>query len=235
MFAHQSRIYNEILQLGKSHDDLMYDTFKSLSTTNNDEFEMFVKDLKGKWETNIDVESALTHDKLVEKCTAKYNNLVDQKAWSSNTSKNAKLVALATQVESLEKKLADAKGNNNSNRNRTTNDNKNGRFGGPLPAWRLSKTFGDKTERDGLTWYWCHHQHNDGKGMYVTHKPEDHTTWLERKKKSKENRNKSSNGTRPTKENSLQLNDKLKAALVTKFKCSESEATTLLESVNKSN
>ena len=237
MFSHQSRIYNEILQLGKTHDDLMYDTFKSLSTTNNEEFEMFVKDLKGKWETDTNEESALTHDELVEKCTAKYNNLVDQKAWNTNNTKNAKLVALATQVKTLEQKLADSTNNSTSNRNTggPNKSNRNGKFGGPLPAWRLTKSLGDKTERDGLTWYWCHHQHNNGKGMYVTHKPEDHTSWLERKNKSKENRNKSKSGTQAPNDNSLQLQDKLKAALVTKFKCSESEATTLLESVDKSN
>ena len=39
----------------------------------------------------------------------------------------------------------------------------------------MKKTFGDSVEKSGKTWFWCPHQHNDGKGMYVTHKPEEHT------------------------------------------------------------
>ena len=79
MFTHQTRIYNEILQLGKSHDDIEYDTFKALLTTTNEEYEMFVNDLKSKWETNSDDDNRMTHDEIVAKCTEKCNNLVDQK------------------------------------------------------------------------------------------------------------------------------------------------------------
>jgi len=32
---------------------------------------------------------------------------------------------------------------------------------------------GDMIEKFGRTLYWCPH-HNDDKGIYVTHKPEDH-------------------------------------------------------------
>ena len=49
--------------------------------------------------------------------------------------------------------------------------------------------------------------------MYVTHKSEDHTTWREKKSKRKGKKNDSKNPVGAT----LQLNDKLKAALVTKF------------------
>ena len=63
----------------------------------------------------------MTHDEIVSKCTAKYNNLVDQKAWTNSNSRNAKLVALATQVESLEKKLSEAKNGNNNNNGSQSN------------------------------------------------------------------------------------------------------------------
>jgi polyhydroxyalkanoate synthesis regulator phasin len=106
MLSHQTRIYNEILQRGGTHDDIMYDTFKALATTTNDEFETFVKDLKSKWETQEDDGNELSHDSLIEKCNSKYNNLVEQRTWKDNQSKNAKLVALATQVKTLEQKLA---------------------------------------------------------------------------------------------------------------------------------
>ena len=36
MLNHQSHLYEEILQLGKTHDDIIFDTFKSLLTTYNE-------------------------------------------------------------------------------------------------------------------------------------------------------------------------------------------------------
>ena len=225
MLTHQSNLYQEILQLGKTHDDIIFDTFKSLLTTKNEEFENYVNGLKSQWETQSGEGRELSHDILVSKCTAKYNNLVAQKTWTNGSGKNAKLVALATQVKDLEQKLASRNGGGNNN---TQTAQK--RIS--IAEWRLKKTLGDKVDKDGNTWYWCPHQHNDGKGMYVTHKPEDHTKWKEDNKARKEKRRaKSKNG---KDKNSLQLDDKLKAALVSKFKCSQEEAANLMESV-KSN
>jgi len=38
----------------------------------------------------------------------------------------------------------------------------------------------------GKTWFWCP-KHNDDKGLYVTHKVEDHQKWLEAKKLTVQN------------------------------------------------
>jgi hypothetical protein len=210
--------------LGKTHDDILFDTFKSLLTTVNEEFETFINGLKSEWETQSGEGKNLTHDILVSKSVAKYNNLVAQKTWNNSQSKNAKLVALSTQVKDLQQKLK-------------SNGGQTGGTGGakkyPIAEWRLKKSFGAEVEKDGKKWYWCHHQHNDGKSMYVTHKPEDHTSWKDRKNT---NRNKKSNGNGgDPSNNNLQLDDKLKAALVSKFKCSEVEAKNLMDSVQSGN
>ena len=229
MLNHQNRIYQEILQLGNTHDDIIYDTFKALASTTNDEFESYVKTLKSAWETQSGDGKELTHDALISKCIAKYNNLVDQKTWNDGQNKSAKLVALATQVKSLEQKLA-----SHSNGGRGAgngNPNKNGK-GFQIPEWRKTKSLGDEVQKDGKDWHWCPHQHNNGKGMYVNHKPEDHTHWQERQKKSRKNGSRGGQKDDST-TNNLQLDDKIKAAMVTKFKCSESDAAELLKSVSK--
>ena len=230
MFDHQVRIYQEIKQLGKSHEDIVFDTFRALSSTTNSEFDSFVKDLKNYWETN-DGQDTLTYEELVEKCTAKYNNLVHQKTWKSVDVKDAKLVALATQVKSLEDKLSKrnngAGGSDNSNNGGKDNKNKSSK----IAEWRTCKTLGDSVKKDGTQWYWCPHQHNNGKGLYVTHKPEDHTEWKNNPKQWLKKRSGQEKSTNSGGDKTLKLNDKLKAALVTKFKCSDAEAKQLIDSI----
>ena len=211
--------------MGKTHDDIIFDTFKSLLTTNNEEFETYINGLKSDWETQSGNGVNLSHDTLVTKSVAKYNNLVAQKAWNTSTSKNAKLVAMATQVKNLEKQLSDSKDTKNTNTGKQTQGKKP-----PIAEWRFKKSFGSEVEKDDRKWYWCHHQHNDGKGMYVTHKPEDHVTWSQNRKNKKGKKNSAENNNKD-----LQLTDKLKAALVTKFKCSEDEAKKLIDSVISGN
>ena len=42
--------------------------------------------------------------------------------------------------------------------------------------WQTEKK-GESIQREGRTWWWCP-QHNEGKGLYVRHKPENHGKWL---------------------------------------------------------
>jgi hypothetical protein len=68
--------------------------------------------------------------------------------------------------------------------------------------------------------------------MYVTHKEEDHTDWVENKKKNKDKSNSGSDKSSSSssgKGKSLQLNDKMRAAMVAKFKCSDAEAEAFMK------
>ena len=47
------------------------------------------------------------------------------------------------------------------------------------PEWQMTKK-GEKIQHDGKTWWWCPN-HNEGKGLYVRHKPENHEKWVESK------------------------------------------------------
>ena len=73
--------------------------------------------------------------------------------------------------------------------------------------------------------------------MYVTHKPEDHTPWNDKNRHGKKDKSNDSpksiqqssgNG---GKKKSLTLNNKMKAAMIARFKCSTEEAAVFLQSV----
>ena len=42
-----------------------------------------------------------------------------------------------------------------------------------IAPWRFSKTFGDSVAKVGKQYYWCN-QHQEDRGLYVTHHPLDH-------------------------------------------------------------
>jgi hypothetical protein len=221
--------YKEIIKQGQSHEDYLLDLFRALSTGNNEVFQRFISDEEGKYECGTDI----SPDELIQLATTRFNNMVAKKTWKTGESKDAKITALTTQLSNLEKKFGDKSNGKKSTKgnNESSSDAKKsgGRF--DIDSWRLTKSLGASCEKEGKTWYWCHHQHNEGKGMYVTHKPDDHVSWKDKKKdkktdssssNSKSNSSaKSSNGS--TKK-SLSLSDNLKATLVTKFKCSKEEA-----------
>ena len=156
--------------------------------------------------------------------------MIIRQTWKQEEPKNAKIDALTTQVKSLQDKL-----------NNGQFMKKEGKGNIHIAPWRLTKTLGDKVERDDKTWHWCGQQHNEGKGMYVRHHPDDHTTWKERNRKKKDddktNEPASDNKKKPGSSDKLSLSDNLKAAMMTKFKCSTDDADKLWKDVvaNSSN
>ena len=72
--------------------------------------------------------------------------------------------------------------NGGNNNNQTGNrGNRDGDGGGgasrtKYPEWQTTKK-GDKMERNGRPWWWCPN-HNEGKGLYVRHKPANHSAWV---------------------------------------------------------
>jgi hypothetical protein len=219
MLEHMKGLKNEVEELGHTHDDMIRDMFNALETGKNEIFSRHIESLKTKWEGGYDY----TIDELSTESVTKYNNLSEAKAWrTAPDAKDAKIVALTTQLNELTDKI-----NNRSGQTKSGDTKKSI----SVDEWRKSKSLGEHTKRDGKDWYWCPHQHNNGKGLYVTHKPENHVDWKEKKRqKTSNNSNGNSNGNQQGK---LSLNDKLKAAMMTKFKCSATDAAALLKDCNE--
>ena len=233
--------YREILQCGSTHDDYIMDVFNALLTNKNSIFTSYIQRKKDRWDTGTDIDP----DNLISDAVTKYNNMVAKKEWKEQEPGNSKIAALTTELNDLKEKFAlvSQKVGNNNNSGGGGNDKarQDNKFTS-IPAWRLTKTLGDKVERDGKTWHWCHKQHNNGKGMYVTHHPDDHTAWKERKDRDKQecqngkkNDNSSGGGKQNDAPTKLALSDKLKAAMVTRFRCSADDAEKIWKECSKGN
>ena len=227
MLDHISSLLEQIEDQGGTHDDIVYDTFAALLTTKNDTYRNFVSSLKDDWDTRTE---DFDLDSLSARALAKYNNMAKDKSWNTSSDKDSKIVALTTKVEMLQEQI---------------NKNSNSSSGAPPPSgggknlrvdeWRLTNNLGSSVKRDGKQWYWCPHQHNNGKGMYVTHKPEDHVDWKENKRRKKEqesgDKDKSDRNDTSDDKKKMTLSENMKAAMVTKFKCSPADADSIWKSV----
>ena len=95
--------------------------------------------------------------------------------WSQVDSRDARLLALTTRINELENNQKQPfSGDKDSGRNKANND------AFKIEDWRFVKD-GETVTRDGKNWWWCE-QHNNGKGMYVRHPPNEHADWAARKK-----------------------------------------------------
>ena len=238
--------YNQIVELGYKHDDVVMDTFKALLSTKNEIFKSFVQRMKDAWEMGADT----TLNELASTATTKYNNMVKQREWDTKDPKDAKIIALTTKLEAF----VNSNGNNGNNSGKSggggsgnaTNTNKKKT---DIPDWRMKKLEDEKVV-DGVTWWWCPDHKYAGvfDGLYMQHRPgHEHKLWKEAKDKKREERRNwkerstgsSATGTKPNpstgatndKGNSLKLSDKMKAVLMTKFSCTEHDAMELVSDI----
>ena len=92
---------------------------------------------------------------------------------ASSTAGSATESKLRVEIKKLTKQLAEAKSKGTEG---TTKPK--GQLG---PYEWQSKKMGDTMQRNGVNWWWCPH-HRGGEGLYVQHKPENHSKWEETKK-----------------------------------------------------
>jgi hypothetical protein len=185
--------YARILELGGSHEDYLLHLFAALLTTNNEIFQQFIQAEKNKWELGEDYLA----DTLIDKATTKYNNMTSGNQWKSNETKDAKIMALSTQLAALEKAFVSTKSSFTSK----SDEDKTGVPGARnVQKWRTVKNKGEKCEVDGLTWWWCPKHKLEGSfdGLYVRHHPNDHDDWQKRKDDRKKQQQGFSEGGRKT-------------------------------------
>lgn len=222
MLDHISSLLEQIEDQGGTHDDIVYDTFAALLTTKNDTYRNFVAGLKDDWDTGTE---DFDLDSLSARALAKYNNMAKDKSWSTSSEKDSKIVALTTKVEMLQEQI---------NKNKDSSSGAPPSGGGKalrVAEWRLTNNLGPSVKRDGKEWHWCPHQHNNGKGMYVTHKPGDHVDWQENKRRKKQQAGDNDKNGNSDDKKKMTLSENMKAAMVTKFKCSPADADSIWKSV----
>ena len=137
-----------------------------------------------------------TSESLMNEASLFALNLKSSGGWKIETNKHQQIIALTTQLNEMESKLAKLTpkvgGPSLPKTIANTGDTPNGK--GTFGLWRLKKVQSSEehcmVERDGKKWYWCEDGHsfeNKPCGMYCIHKPgAGHIAWLERKEKYKQ-------------------------------------------------
>ena len=198
---------------------MILDVFNSFKIVPNPDFAAHVCDERKKWEFGGDKDVDMIMSEALVIC----NNAITANRWQTTDPKDAKILALTTQVEKLvemqTQKAAHATQAPGSQQFRSSN-----RFQfTEIVDWRMKKG-PDQMTRDGKKWFGCPHHKFEGKydGLNVTHKPEEHDEWLKRKneriakKKKAKYAQKEGDYDKKTDENGskLVISDLLKAALM---------------------
>ena len=227
--------YREIREKGQTHEDIILDLFNAFKTVPNPDFAAHVRDERKQWELGGEKDV----DQIISEALVIYNNAVTANRWQTQDPKDAKILALTTQIDKLvemQTKLAAHATNGPSNS--TSRYSSRFQFT-ELADWRMKKG-SEQMEKEGKTWYWCPHHKIEGKydGLYVTHKPEEHDDWLQRKnarlakkKRAKEDskRDESINKSDYADDNKLMISDSLKAALMTHMDISPEQVEALVK------
>lgn len=170
LIAEMSIKKGELEQLGKTDEDFILHVFAAIQRGTNQEMVTFAAQLRSEWETAREDDDKFSQSAILQKLKFKWNNIAKGISQQKASQSQQKFAALTTDAD-IEKLVAQkvaaalkqAKLPGDTSQNRTSE----------IASWRKSKSFGDTVEKDGKTWFWCS-QHNDGKGLYVTHRPEDH-------------------------------------------------------------
>ena len=138
MISNVESNYNQIIERGHKHDDIVMDFFYALLSTKNSVFKDFIQRKKDQWEDGTD----MTLDELSASALSKYNNMVEQRTWNEKDPKDAKIIALATQVETLRSQIGSNTYKNNGGS--ATNTSHNSHPGQQkkrtnMPEWRMKK------------------------------------------------------------------------------------------------
>ena len=162
--------------------------------------------------------------------------MIKQNSWGRINPKDAKIVALATKLKRIESSLTTSEKSYPKHSNKS-NIKLN------VDKWRIIKDRGETFERDGKQWWWCPHHKLEGHfdGLYMNHPPSQHNKWKEEKKKKRdeykkkrdENRSNNKNSKSSVHSNQLQLSEKMRAALVTNFQCTDSEADSVWQEMSQ--
>jgi hypothetical protein len=206
----------EIEEKGGRHDDFLLNVFDACEKSKNKGFTKFAATLRDKWESDESEGEDFDLQTILQQLTTKWNN-ISQRSSSSDDSTDppdAKFIALTTEISTLKTEIQNMQRSNGSS-GATNSGGRN-----PIAPWRYEKTLGASVTKDGKTWYWCT-QHAGGKGMYVTHHPDDHGKPFherrgQRDRETPRTSNTSGGGATSSSNGRLQLNDRMQAALTSR-------------------
>ena len=153
--------------------------------------------------------------------------MVKRKIWIQSETQESKLRALATKLQQVESQLKNqiSSSFSKSNNSSVSTKKKHG-----IDEWRMFKK-GESKVVNGITYWWCPHHKVEGKydGLYMTHKPSEHSAWKKDRDKRNEEwkakrRGKKENTTSQGSQSKSVMSDKLKSILTSHLSCSDADA-----------
>jgi hypothetical protein len=136
-----------------------------------------------------------TSESLMNEASLFALNLKSSGGWKIETNKHQQIIALTTQLNEMESKLANLTPKvGGPSLPKTIVNTGDTPYKGTFGLWCLKKVQSSEehcmVERDGAKWFWCEDGHsfeNKPCGMYCIHKPgSGHVAWLGRKEKYKQ-------------------------------------------------
>ena len=98
MLSKMQLAYDHIIENDGTHDDFLRHVFKALSTTSNPRFKTYIQQIHDKYITDMD---SITASDLMTQSKNMYNNLVKLGEWGKADPRDAKLLALQTQLSKM--------------------------------------------------------------------------------------------------------------------------------------
>ena len=202
--------------------------YNSLESVPNEPFKKWVTDDKQEWELG----TKKTASELITNAVTLYNIAVHSKYWNRPDPKDAKIIALTTQLEKLIKTSESlALATDGKTSTKPTQKPRN-----ILEEWRKKKGAATIT-KDGQTWHWCPRHKVEGQydGLYVTHSPADHDKVMAQRKENYQNRRNKKDKTKTSGQKSggdkqrLTLSNNLIACLLTHSTLTSAQADALIQ------
>ena len=138
----------------------------------NAKFNAFIERIKDDIDSQTGLNKTMSLDKLCTAARSKYNNMDACDEYSKVDPKDAKMLALTTRLENLEKYTTDntahattggGNGGNNLQGAGSKNNNPTGNMTVQIATWRTINKGPTSTAPDGTTVYWCpKHVHTQG-------------------------------------------------------------------------
>ncbi len=156
---------------GQDTQDLLVNLFKAYSTVEDNKFLAYIEQRENEYNDGTDIDPVA----LMDLAHNKYATLVESGRWKQQTADQKKIVALTAQVAKFKKQALSHKTpkyNGNDDKKKKKGDIKKKKKKA-IPKWKLeNKNNLKSTTHNEKTYYWCPN-HNEGKGMWTLHKPED--------------------------------------------------------------
>ena len=212
-------------------DHFLTEFFRACEATKNEKFENIVSTAKTNWITHKEKDKSV----IINDLSNVYKNMVAEGSWNKTSDKDAKIIALTSQIEGSKKKFGEfderikalKSGKPAGKKSEKADGFKNGK-----DAWKFNKKGETCTHPvTGAQMKWCQHH---GSGMYM---PGDHNheEWKKRKaertvafeeRRGKKEKSKSTgaSGDKSLTPNKLQLSKSIRSALVTSFSMTSADA-----------